>query len=176
MWAMARSPYDITMYIDADCQVVHDDLAKVWDHMYDDADMIFSELTEDRDYVFKDRHFKGGVMTLCGGVCLYDSSKPIIREFMQDWYDYYDNQRKGLWWPGDATEYPLGLAVWDQFTLWWLTEKCDKYQSLDIRIFEDDARWNYFMAYEDDRGHSIDEPVIQHYSCFAPKEAAIVAL
>ena len=44
----------------------------------------------------------------------------------------------------DRENYPRNLKIWDQFTLWWLTEKEEKYKDLKISIFEDNYRWNYW--------------------------------
>jgi hypothetical protein len=74
LWGMAQSPYDITMYIDADCEVVHEDIAKVFDEL-GDHDLMFTYLGDDRKYVFKEVYFPAGRLGLCGGVCLYRSSK-----------------------------------------------------------------------------------------------------
>ena len=56
LWGMAKSPYDITMYIDADMECEHEDIAKVYDEL-GDYDVMFSELTDDRDYIYAERDF-----------------------------------------------------------------------------------------------------------------------
>ena len=80
---MAKSPYDITMYIDADMEVQHEDIVTVWDELKD-HDMVWSELTDDRDYIYAERDFDTPEgkrkFTLCGAVCLYDMRTPIVRE------------------------------------------------------------------------------------------------
>ena len=37
---MANSPYDVTMYVDADMECEHEDIMTVWDNL-DDKDMVF---------------------------------------------------------------------------------------------------------------------------------------
>lgn len=174
LWGMANSPYDLTFYIDADAEVIHEDIAKVWDELGDN-DMVFTGLPEDRWYIFKDTEFPGGTFTLCGAVCLYDSSNPLVMEFMQDWYDYYLKQQNETWWPlneqgeFDYDLYPEQLGCWDQFTLWWLTEKVDKYKELKVGIFEDDLKWNYWALLDRIKHPMADDVVIHHLSCQADK-------
>lgn len=174
LWGMANSPYDLTFYIDADAEVIHEDIAKVWDELGDN-DMVFTGLPEDRWYIFKDTEFPGGTFTLCGAVCLYDSSNQLVMEFMQDWYEYYVKQAERIWWPlnenghFDFDLYPEELGCWDQFTLWWLTEKVDKYKELKIGIFEDDLKWNYWALLDRIKHPMADDVVIHHLSCQADK-------
>lgn len=174
LWGMANSPYDLTFYIDADCEVIHEDIAKVFDEL-GDKDMMFTGLPKDRWYIFKDTEFPGGTFTLCGAVCLYDSSNPLVREFMNDWYEYYIKQDSGEWWPTnergefDYKMYPESLKPWDQFSLWWLTNKEDKYKDLKVGIFENDLRWNYWALLDRNRQPMTDDIVVFHLSCQASK-------
>ena len=175
LWGMANTPYDLTFYIDADSEVIHEDIAKVWEEL-GDHDMMFTGLPRDRWYVFKDTEFPGGTFTLCGAVCLYDSSNPLVMEFMKDWYEYFIKQDNGTWWPtnenGDFDDelYPReNLSCWDQFTLWWLTEKEPKYQDLKVGIFEDDLRWNYWAILDRTRHPMAENTVVYHLACQADK-------
>jgi len=167
MFGMARSPYDLTFYIDADCEVVHEDIEHVFDEL-GDYDVMYTGLPPERRYCFVEVKFPAGEMKLCGGVCLYDMSKPIVREFMQDWYDLTVEQYANRWWPKkeDGTEdlenYPESLKRWDQFSLWWLTEKEEKYKDLKVGIFHDDARWNNYSKFREP--HCVGPIVIKHYS------------
>ena len=43
LWGMSQSPYDTTMYIDADCEIVHEDIATVFDEL-NGNDMVFHTL------------------------------------------------------------------------------------------------------------------------------------
>ena len=135
---MARSPYDLTAYLDVDMEVEHEDIAIIFDEL-GDSEVMFAALTDDRSYVYAERDFDSPEgkqkFTLCGGIALYDMRKPIVREFMQDWWELTKAQMDGHWWPEGYNE---SLQSWDQFSLWWLTEKDDKYKDLKVGIFEDD--------------------------------------
>ena len=49
--------------------------------------MVFHELTEERSKYYTIKNFnchgKKETFTLCGGVCLYDMTKPLVKEFMK---------------------------------------------------------------------------------------------
>lgn len=172
LWGMTQTPFDITFYMDADMECVHEDIALVFDELGDD-DLVFTGLPRDRWYVFKDTEFPGGTFTLCGGVCLYRSESPLVMEFMSDWFKYYDLQKSEQWWPLDENgefdtyNYPHHLRIWDQFTLWYLTNKVDKYQELKVSIFDDDLKWNYWSSLDRTRNPpncGFDRVVLYHYS------------
>lgn len=169
LWGMSQTPFDKTFYIDADMECVSEDIANVFDELKGD-DMVFTGLPRDRWYAFKDTEFPGGTFKLCGGVCLYDSSNPLVMEFMHDWFEYYDKQYNGIWWPTDENghfdkkNYPHHLKIWDQFTLWWLTEREEKYKELNVRIFDNDLRWNYWVILDRKRNPMPEDVVLLHYS------------
>lgn len=153
LWALSKTPYDITMYLDADAEIQHQDICTVFDQL-NDHDMVFANLTKENEEVFAIRQWDGGEFTLCGGVVLYDIRNPLVKSFMEDWHKYYQLQRTREWWPiqnedgtPDYTHCPEKLYLWDQTTLWGLTEKTEKYKQLKIGIFEDPMRWNYFSRY-----------------------------
>lgn len=175
LWAMTKTPFDVTMYIDADSEVKHEDITKAFDELKD-HDLVFSELTKEREYCYAIRTWPGGEFTLCGGVVLYDMRNPLVKQFIHDWNYYYREQAKGRWWPeynDDGTDnydiHPSHLRKWDQFTLWWLTKGTDKYKDLKIGIFEDDARWNWFSLYTERLVKINKPPIIHHLSALANK-------
>jgi len=47
----------------------------------------------------------------------------------------------------EYSNHPIELKPWDQFTLWWLTEKSEKYKDLKIGNFDNDFRWNWYAYY-----------------------------
>ena len=172
LWGMAKSPWDLSFYIDADTEVEHEDIEHVFDEL-GDYDVMFTGLPEERSYCYAELKFPGGQFKLCGAVCLYDMRNPLVHEFMNDWYDLTVKQYAGTWWPTkpdgtwDEHTYPRTLARWDQFSLWWLVNKEPKYQNLKVGIFEDDARWNFFSRYK--YQHNIKPVVIRHYSAASAK-------
>jgi hypothetical protein len=77
----------------------------------------------------------------------------------------------GHWWPDGYID---SLKSWDQFSLWWLTEKEPKYKDLNYGIFEDDLRWNYYNAFDSTKTMSVGPIVVRHYSCGLDKDGYII--
>lgn len=181
LWGMSQSPYDITMYVDADMDCEHEDITKVWDEL-GDRDMVFHELTPEREkyYAIREFRYDGGIekFTLCGGVCLYRSGNPLVREFMEEWFELFNKQHNNMWMPEgfEKQQWDRDLKHFDQTTLWWLTEKEEKYKDLKIGIFHDDIRWNYFTQYGYEGLKSIEgkPPILRHYSGSLKKDVLIV--
>lgn len=176
LYGIANTPFDITMYIDADTIIEHEDICTVFDQL-EYYDMKFVKLTDDpiarRSFVEKDfkTDFGTETLSLCGGVCLYDSRNPLVKEFMSDWHKIYLKQEYDRWVPKG---FPASVCRWDQFTLWWLTNKVDKYKELKIGEFEDNYRWNWFTSFRfDDNGnHNLvnKHPIIIHHSATMNKD------
>ena len=181
LWGMSQSPYDITMYVDADMDCEHEDIAKVWDEL-GDRDLVFHELTPEREkyYAIREFRYDGKIekFTLCGGVCLYRSSNPLVKEFMEEWFELFNKQHSGMWKPKefDSQQFEKDLKHFDQTTLWYMTEKMDKYKDLKVGIFHDDIRWNYFTQYGYEGLKSIEgkPPILRHYSGSLQKDKLIV--
>lgn len=174
LWGMSQTPFDVTMYVDADMECAHEDISKVFD-LLGDNDMMFKGIPEKIWPLVKDVVFPGGMFKYCGAVCLYRSS-PLVNDFMKDWYEYYKGQYGGTWWPTkedgvtfDTDLYPYHLRQWDQFTLWWLTEKEEKYKDLKTELFDDDTeRLNAWDSLER-LGLEPEDPILLHRSLTAIK-------
>lgn len=190
LYGMANSPFDHTFYIDADCECCHEDIVTIWDQFEGD-DIKFVELTKDevaqKSFVEVNARIPSIDadidLRLCGGVCLYDNSNPLVKEFIRDWYEKYliqeaigEAKEYGLtnvWFPPDT---PRSMLRWDQFTLWWMTTMEDKYKDLKIGIFKENYRWNWFTSFRigsDGKHRLVDKPpVIVHNSANMNKDAA----
>ena len=148
LWGMTQTPYDLTFYMDADMECVHEDIQYVFEEKGDD-NIVFTPILSEDIKKFETRTFPGGEFKLCGAVCLYDNEE-ITKSFIQDWWDYYYRQRAFEWWPEDEhgawdfNKYPDHLRIWDQFTLFWLSEKEEKYKDLKIGKFKEQIRWNHW--------------------------------
>lgn len=160
MWCMSNSPYDTTLYLDADMEVVNSEFTTVFDQIKDN-DMLWTRITKDREYAFKGVDFGKVTFAVHGGLCLYKSS---AKKFMMDWYELWVKQSNHEWWPGTENEYPKTLQGFDQFALWWLLNKeSDKYKYLKYDFFEDDTRWNAVHTFRKDLGHG-NNPIICHHT------------
>lgn len=176
MWAMANTPYDQTLYLDADIEIVHEDIEHVFDRLNPDLDMCFVELKAETS-----KHFamwewgKGEIdhLTHCGGVCLYRSSNSLVREFMLDWYKIHLDMRFGMNIPEECKYLPKDFLVWDQLTLWYLIWHHKKYKKLKWKYFEDNYRWNYYTSFgfnfDGTHNYGVVDPVVIHYSSWMDK-------
>ena len=196
MYGMANSPYDLTFYMDADIQIDHEDITKVFDHLDDGSDMVYVNLTREGARHFAewnwgpnlyDNGFKGvpDHLAHCGGVALYDMRNPLVKEFMSDWYTLYLKQESRKWNPPEFDYIKKGnFRQWDQLTLWWLIYHSPKYRSIKWKFFDDNYRWNYFTSFGFNKDgthncHLMDpkrdywkttpHPVVIHYSSWMDK-------
>ena len=196
MYGMANSPYDLTFYMDADIQIEHEDITKVFDHLDDGSDMVYVNLTREGARHFAewnwgpnlyDNGFKGvpDHLAHCGGVALYDMRNPLVKEFMSDWYTLYLKQESRKWNPPEFDYIKKGnFRQWDQLTLWWLIYHSPKYRSIKWKFFDDNYRWNYFTSFGFNKDgthncHLMDpkrdywkttpHPVVIHYSSWMDK-------
>ncbi len=148
LWALDKTPFDKTVYLDCDTVICHEDVIKMFDF---ESDLAFTNI---RPYAGKITKFVGGEMVLHGGVFGYKRS---AIPFMSDWYTYYNKQITNEWWPEEVSPKD-SLQPWDQFTLWWLTNHRD----ISVEIYPDDARFNFVYIYKDDECNS--EIVVWHYT------------
>jgi len=141
LYALSKTPYtNLTVYVDADMECMHEDVSTIWDEIEDHQDMLITKI---RPYNGKISKWKNGEFTMHGGFFMY-RNRPNVIAFMHQWFEDYKKQRNDIWpWPEE--EYPKQLQPWDQFTLWKLINH-DKLP-INIDFFKDDARWNFVNGY-----------------------------
>jgi len=150
MWALARTPYDLTMYLDADVQIHDPEIATCFDIIPDDVDILMTRI---RPYAAAITQFPGGELTWHCGVFLFRKNK-IMCELMQRWYDDY-NERQTQW-KFDENLYPRSLQPWDTWTFWKLINIDGYNDKINIGRFPDDARWNFhYLRYGELENKSI---------------------
>lgn len=143
MWAMARTPYQRTIYIDCDSCIRHKDIRRMHDLM-NDCDMFFCGTL-----AYTVANFKWAYMDIArkhepkyhGSLCGYWNT-PLNLEFMQVWFDSYIKQRTTKWPFGD--NHYKEWQQFDMFTLWRMTNKFDEefkqFHNLNIDLIP--RRWN----------------------------------
>ena len=156
LYALPKTTYDITAYIDADCEVQDEDISTIFDQL-GDADVM---LTKIRRYSGADVKISPTeeLVWHCG-VFLYRNS-PLVLEMMQDWWTEYDYQKNVHPWPW--TNHSEKMRPWDQYTFYRLYTS-EKYKSVKLEVFPgQDARWNYVHNYKSDEVSR--DPIIYHYT------------
>lgn len=134
LYALSKTPYDLTMYLDADTMVMSDEITTCFDQL-GDRDIIFTKirpynsnpngLVLDADY----QHH--------GGVFLYNRK---CIQMMSLWWD--------LWEKGNTTwdyDYDRKFSKWDQFYLYYILKYTR--HGLNVGFFNEDARWNFVAGY-----------------------------
>jgi len=160
LFALSRTPYtEMTVYVDADMECRHEDVATVWDQIDQDTDILITRI---RPYNGKIAKWPQGEMIHHGGFFMYRTN-PITIEFMRRWWDDYVKQRAEPW-PYNHDEYPITLRPWDQFTFWKLLYK-DKVP-VRVDFFQDDARWNFVNGYY---AHENKDPIIFYHNTVSLK-------
>jgi len=140
LWALNKTPYDITCYLDADMHCEHEDIKDVFDLLPDHLDVVFT----------KNRPYNSALTTLSEteemtchcGFFVYRKN-PEIMSLMGAWYTEYLEQQKPEY---DMLHYPESAKKWDTFTMWRLLT----YGEQKIKwgyIEPPDARWNFVNGY-----------------------------
>jgi hypothetical protein len=156
LWALDKTPYDLTVYMDCDTEVQHDDIRKIFEQIPDDIDVIF---TANRPYnAALTKLSATEEMTEHCGLFVYRNN-PQTLNLMAAWWGEYCNQNE----PGyDRKHYPKDAMQWDTFTMWRLLTYGD--MGVKTGRFPDpDARWNFVIGYKEEelKGQEI---VIYHYT------------
>jgi len=159
MYAMARTPYDKTFYIDADTEIRSENIKKVFDNLGNN-DIMFTKIIAK---VSKDRLVNSkNNLEYHGGVVLYNSNKITI-QLMQDWYDTYLIQDTCQWNKSQFAEYNPKMKPWDQFTLWYLLNT--KYKDIKHNFFPDGGHaFNYIYLFENYKEFADVEQIVYHYT------------
>ena len=155
LWALSRTPYDITAYIDADTIIESDDISLMFDQLGDN-DMLFTKI---RKYNSNPKGYLDDPTYIYhGGICLYRKNAKSMR-FMSEWWRRWNETRPIAMFQSEYPNIPTKMKEWDQFYLWYLINKTD--HGLKIDFFTDDARWNFVTGYlrEELNGKSI---IIKH--------------
>ena len=156
LWALDKTPYNLTCYIDCDTYIEHEDIKTIFDQHDTKSDIT---ITRARRYAAAiECKFKGGELTDHCGLFIYNNESQTLK-FMKQWWLLYCKQDKGEWkWDTDL--YPEYLRKWDMWTYWWLQNKTE-YKIKRSYFSKPDARWNFVYIYKDEELEGL-KPVIYH--------------
>ncbi len=165
MWAMARTPYEKTVYIDADSFITHRDIKKIHNFL-DECDMFFTPVitytTADIKWAYIDKNMTE-VPKYHGAVCGYNKTNLTI-DFMQTWYDEYIKQVCDTGWPYEKNHYKE-WKIFDMFTLWRMTSgtwpEFKRFEELKINLL--DKRFNATAQHtEEDKKRCVIHQIDNH--------------
>ena len=156
LWALNKTPYDLTVYMDCDTEVHHEDIQKIFDQIPEDKDIIF---TANRPYnAALTKLSETEEMTEHCGLFLYRNNEQTLNLMWQWWLQYLAQNQPDY----DMGKYPKSAVQWDTFTMW----KLLTYGNMGVRAgrFPDpDARWNFVSGYKQQELQG-QEMVIYHYT------------
>ena len=161
MYAMARTPYDRTFYLDADTEIRSENIKKVFD-ILGKNDIMFTRIIPK---VSKDRVINSSNnLEYHGGVVLYNSKK-LTLQLMQDWYDTYLIQDRCVWSQSQFSKFNPRMKPWDQFTVWYLLNEVAKYKKVKHGFFPEGGHsFNYINLFENYDEFKEIEQIVYHYT------------
>ena len=137
LWALSKSPYDVTFYLDADAEIQHEDIKGAFDTL-GTHDIAMAKV---RPYCAATSSFPGGELIHHCGMFVYKKSH-LLYDFFDQWWEFYKRQCEE--WDLDPQLYPeASLKPWDIFTFWRLLNLEGWNDLIDIGFWEEDARWNF---------------------------------
>jgi hypothetical protein len=171
MWGMARTPYQKTLYIDADTEIRSERISEVFDILTNDKDILFTKII---NHVSADKVIdKHNNLEYHGGIILYNNN-PLIIELMNEWYKLYLIQKNIIHWNTSIfKDYNRKMQPWDQFTIWYLLKQ-EKYKDIRHGFFPNgghEFNFIYLLEYEsfkENAAYRDLEQIIFHYTL--PKE------
>jgi len=143
MWAMARTPYNRTIYNDCDSLICHKDVSKMFDFLdscdlFCGSNLLYTVGSIRWTYIDKARKH---IPKYHGSMWGYNKTDLNI-DFMQTWFDEYVKQITTPW-PYSKTHYQE-WQQFDMFTLWKMTcglfDEFERFNKLKIEILS--RRWN----------------------------------
>ena len=188
LWALDKTPFDVTMYIDADCHIITDEITEVFDHMEEagpDCDVLMSEnrpynakvvyfqsSDQAEDGVAKElEHFKEQDIQLyrdgkaekfrwhCGMFVWRKNEK--TQKLWSEWLRYYRKHNESFDREG-CDPYPRGLAYWDTFAFWRVMKEQDL--GINIQKMPKDAKYNFVIGYKQTEIRYGEEIAVLHYT------------
>lgn len=154
LWALSKSPYDRTMYLDADCEIMHEDISTVFDTIGDDHITV----SKVYPYMAAVSTFPGGELTHHMGVFVYKKD-PQLYEMFDQWYTMYIKQRTEPWDLDDKL-YPKDILFqWDMFTWWRLINIEGWGDRIRVGFWDDGPRWNFHNL----RANENKDPIIVYH-------------
>lgn len=166
MQGMSRTPYDRTLYIDADTEIRSEKIRDVFD-ILGNNDIMFTKIIP---HVSNTRRIDAdNNLEYHGGIILYNN-KPLTIEMIGEWYELYRYQKDTPWSESKFSRYDEGMKPWDQFTIWYLLFREQKYSSIKHALFPDGGTQYNFVYLLEDSSHKNNaayanlEQIIYHYT------------
>ena len=165
MWGMARSPYKKTLYLDGDTEIRSENIKNVVD-ILEDRDIMFTKIIA---HVSKTRRIDDdNELEYHGGIILYNTEKLTV-DLIESWYDLYTVQKTCDWSTSMFSMYDRKMQPWDQFTIWYLLNRDERYKNIKHGFFPNGGHeYNYIYLLEEDKPENAPyrdlKQTIYHYT------------
>ena len=165
MFGMSKTPYERTLYLDADTEIRSDKIKNVFD-ILSDNDIMFTKILP---HVSKDRDIDAEYnLEYHGGIILYNNNK-LTLELISSWYKLYQYQRKCVWKDSIFSSFNQKMKPWDQFTIWYLLFKDPYFSKIKHDFFPNGGHdYNFIYLLESNTKKNIPyqqlEQIIYHYT------------
>ena len=197
LWALDKTPFDTTMYIDADCHVLTEEIEEVFDHMEEAGPECDILMSENRPYnskvvFFQDKHqapdgearelhhYNGEHIELyrqgkahkfrwhCGMFVWRKNEK--TQKLWKEWLRIYRLHNETEPRGAGCDPYPASLAYWDTFAFWRVLHEQAEL-GIDIRRMPKDAKYNFVIGYKTTELLYGEEAAVLHYT-IPPEDVA----
>jgi hypothetical protein len=160
LYMLQHTPFDKTFYIDADTEIMHEDIKNIFNELPDTSDICITNIRDYSGaevYLTKDKIESHKMIHHCGVFGFWN--KPHILKFMKRWYEQYHFQKTELF-KKENPKYLNSVRQWDQFAWWYLLN--EEKHNININIMNVVARWNFVHNYKSDEIKS--DIVIYHHT------------
>lgn len=138
MWCIYNTPYERSVYIDADSFITHKDIRTIHNYL-DEHDLFFGPTT-----AYTAGNIKWAYMDkarterpLYHGAVVGMKKSDLTKKFMITWFEKYIEQVSTPGWPYEKNHYKE-WKIFDMFTLWRMTSKkfpeFDEFNDLKINL------------------------------------------
>jgi len=181
LWALDKTPFDLTLYVDCDTYIITHEIDQVFD-LIGDADVM---MTQNRPYNSKVVYFSKDNQEFKGSkgreldhfnqehLQLYRDGKACKMKWHCGLFVYKKNDRTDKLWnlwletwrkhneqPDGYKPYPESVKFWDTFAFYRIIE--ENPDLVNIQKFPGDAKYNFITGY---RASEIEElPALFHYT------------
>lgn len=138
MWCIHNTPYDRTVYIDADSFIMHKDIRTIHDFL-DDCDLFFCPTTSytcgDIKWAYVDK--ARTITPMYHGAVVGMKKSELTKKFMITWFEKYIEQVSTPGWPYESLAFKE-WKIFDMFTLWRMTSnrypEFEEFNDLKIKL------------------------------------------
>lgn len=170
MYGISKTPYKNTLYLDADTEIRSEKIKDVFD-ILGKNDIMFTKIIPHVSKVTRiDDENK---LEYHGGIVLYNNKKLTI-QLMERWFELYKYQSDVVWKDSLFSQFDDRMQPWDQFTMWYLLHKEEKFNKIKHDFFPNGGtEYNYialleFKSIPENKKYQDIEQIVYHYTI--PKE------